>query len=160
MSITLVTIRRNIRNSHENASVCFSRCCVSAVFWIHRRSNGANDNAGLRSAVTGGNDLYLVSRAGTVETRFTADRSPKLSAAIAPDASKVAFIPTATPQSFTVVNSKAKTVSTVVAASSSGGVFTDVLWDADDALAAQTHVGQIESAFSFYRVPPDLRGPL
>jgi hypothetical protein len=98
------------------------------------------------------NALYLVSQSGSLVSQLLTDSLPKLSVAIAPEANKVAYIPSTNPQTFTIVDTTGRAVTTTLPTSLTS-VFTAVSWDAQNVLKAQSHVGQRTDMFSFYSAP-------
>jgi hypothetical protein len=105
------------------------------------------------------NLLYLVAADGTVISRFSAAGQPKTSISLSPDGKKIAFIPNANPDSFTISDITGRTVNFPVQQSAQGA-FTAVSWDSANVLKVQYHASLENDVFQFLSAPSDFANPL
>jgi hypothetical protein len=109
-----------------------------------------------QALVSRANDLYLVSDSGAILRQFTTDGAVKQSPAVAPDGTRVAFIPAGAPQSFVIANGRGQAVTTPVE-SKIKGPLTAIAWNGNEIVSASIHAGQLESSFNFYEASRDFR---
>ena len=143
----------NIGNSAA-PSACLFALLAGIAIYTHAQ-NPPNCNA----LVSANNQLFLVSQTGSVFNQFVTDSLPKESVALSPDGSKVAYISSANPNAFTVVDTSGRSVTTLVPPSTRA-TFTSVSWDAKTVLNVRSRIGQENDLFQFYSVPNAFTAPL
>ncbi len=149
---------------------CFSRslalAMVPAAFTAAAGSHPPAPTC--KALVQVANDLYLVSSSGTQLLRFTSNGSAKQLAALAPDASKVAYVADSSAQAITVVDSHGRQGTFPVDATDSAqksqqastkGPLIGLAWSNKNVLQLDHHIGPNNEQFAYYRVPDDLSVP-
>ncbi len=125
------------------------------------------DNPVCSALVEVANDLYLVDATGKSLTQFTSDGSPKDSPSLAPDGSKVAFIPSTLPNTFTVADASGRSNSypavipghdddsgnSTSSSNSPTAPLIGVDWAAEDVVRLDKHIGKDTDRFEFYKLP-------
>ncbi|MGH6857650.1 MAG: hypothetical protein ACRECP_08420 [Methylocella sp.] len=125
---------------------------------------GGGGNPKCNALVQVTNDLYLVNDSGASLARFTTDGLPKLSASLAPDGHRVAFIPAAANNTFVVADYKLRKTSYPATISDRSGpdnstsnaTLVGVTWATSDTVRLDKHIGKDTDRFEFYNVPDDL----
>lgn len=132
---------------------------VSATLAFMLAPATAQTSLACHALVSANNQLYLVSRDGTVLSQFVTDGLPKTSIALSPDGTKAAYISASSLNGFTVVNLSGRSVTTSVAASSQG-TLASVSWDAGSILNVRSHIARDNDVFQFYAVPENFSSTL
>ncbi|HFX6065111.1 TPA: hypothetical protein ACIE75_005470, partial [Klebsiella pneumoniae] len=134
-------------------------------------SSTAPSASSCRALVEVGNDLYLVSSSGAPLVRFTSNGSAKRFPALAPDASKVAFLTDTSPDTIVVVDSAGHQGSFPASAADSAekpknaidsenGPLIGLTWGTSNVLQLDHHIGLNNERFAYYQVPYNLASAL